>query len=278
MAAGVERFWLIAASLAYLACAARAFLALGANQPLRASLANLFMVAGFVLQTYALYLRGQAVGHCPLGNLYEVLIFIAWSLVLTYLVVGPPMHMSILGVFTAPFVFVLNFLALALPVDGPRIIMGKDPVLELHASLCIVGFGAFGVAAVAGLMYLIQERQLKQRKLTHWFYDLPAINQLENAHRRLLLWAYTVFTCGVVSGFFIERTGPADSVKIAWSVLIWLLYSVLLAAPRLVQLSQKKVALFSVAACLFVLMTFWGVNSYSLHHRFAQEKASVTEM
>ena len=45
------------------------------------------MSAGFVFQTGFL-VRGHALNACPLTNLFEVLIFLSWSMVLLYFVVG----------------------------------------------------------------------------------------------------------------------------------------------------------------------------------------------
>src|ERR1700679_6602 len=79
----------------------------------------LLLAAAFASHTLFLHQRGQEIGHCPITNLFETLAFFSWSLVLTYLVVGPAYRMSILGAFTAPIVFLLNFFALAAPVDVP---------------------------------------------------------------------------------------------------------------------------------------------------------------
>ncbi len=81
--------------------------------------------------------------------------------------------MSILGAFTAPVVFLINFFALIAPIDVPSSMPKLGWQLELHATLALLGLGVLGIAALAGLTYLIQERQLKRRSLTSWFYSLP---------------------------------------------------------------------------------------------------------
>src|SRR5206468_5320597 len=62
---------------------------------------------GFVFQTAFLSMRGHALGRCPLTNLFEVFIFLAWSVSLIYLLVGPAYRLSLIGAFPAPVVFVL---------------------------------------------------------------------------------------------------------------------------------------------------------------------------
>jgi HemX protein len=46
------------------------------------------IVAGYLLQNLGLYLRGRAVGGCPLGNNFEIYQFTAWSAITLYLGVG----------------------------------------------------------------------------------------------------------------------------------------------------------------------------------------------
>ena len=67
---------------------------------------------GWLFQTAFLFHRGHALGRCPLTNLFEVFIFLSWSIVLLYLVVGTAYRLSLLGFFTSPLVFVLHFVAL----------------------------------------------------------------------------------------------------------------------------------------------------------------------
>ena len=75
---------------------------------------------GFLLQTYFLYVRGELRGRCPLTNLFEVIGFLCWALVLFYLIVGTTYRLSPLGVLTAPLVCVLQVFALVASLDRPR--------------------------------------------------------------------------------------------------------------------------------------------------------------
>jgi hypothetical protein len=101
----------------------------------RRSRFNFFAIfTGFALQTAFLYQRGQALGRCPLTNLFEVFIFLSWSVVLLYLVVGPAYRLSLLGAFTSPLVFVFQVFALLAPIDAPaKTKIAPNPWLELHA-------------------------------------------------------------------------------------------------------------------------------------------------
>jgi ABC-type uncharacterized transport system permease subunit len=266
-----DHLWLFLATLGYLASAGWGLYALGSRRPLANSWTFLLILAAFLLHTNFLHERGEEIGHCPITNLFETLAFFSWSLVLTYLVVGPAYRMSILGAFTAPVVFLINFFALSTPVDVPNALPHLGWTLELHATLALLGFGVLGVAALASVAYLIQEHQLKRHVLGSWFYSLPNVGRLELVQQRVLVWGFAIFSGGAALGFFIPHPGPDDWVKIAWSGVVWVLYAVLISVLVAGRLSHKKTALFSVAGYVFILLTFWGINSLSEAHVFPHE-------
>ncbi len=268
-----ERLWLFLATLGYLTSAGWGLYALGSRRLVADRWTFLFMAVGFIFHTIFLHARGDAIHHCPITNLFETLAFFSWSLVLSYLVVGPAYRMSILGAFTAPVVFLINFFALA--AAGSIDLPGAMPVLgwqiEMHATLALLGLGVLGIAAVAGVAYLIQERQLKRRALTSWFYSLPNVGRLEFVQQRVLVWGFAIFSAGALLGFFIPHQNSEDWVKIAWSAVVWSLYAALVVVLWLGRLSHKKTALLSVAGYVFILLTFWGIDSLSAAHVFPHE-------
>jgi HemX protein len=268
-----DRLWLFLATLGYLASAGWGRYALGSQRPVANRGTFLLIATAFVFHSLFLHQRGEAIRHCPITNLFETLAFFSWSLVLTYLVVGPTYRMSILGAFTAPVVFLINFFALAAAsqIDLPGTVPHLGWQLELHATLALLGLGVLGIAALAGVVYLIQERQLKRHVLTSWFYSLPNVGRLELVQRQVLVWGFLIFSAGSVLGFMIPHQGPDDWVKIAWSAVVWCLYAVLVVVLALDRISHKKTALLSVAGYVFILLTFWGINSLSEAHVFPHE-------
>ena len=217
----------------------------GHYRPRRFNLA--MMAAGFSLQTAFLVGRGQRIGHCPLTNLFEVLVFLSWSVALFYLLIGPAYRLSLLGMFTEPLVFLLQSVALLAPIDTPHPpFPPHSPWVELHAALCVMAYGAFAMAGVAGVMYLAQERQLKTHRLGSIFFQMPPITALATANLWLLWTGFFLLTAGLASAVAI-RMPVAPSVLI-WGMGMWLAYLVLSLARRL---GPRRVAMLSVAA--FVL-------------------------
>jgi ABC-type uncharacterized transport system permease subunit len=227
---------------------------------------NLFaVVVGFGFQTGFLWMRGHALGRCPLTNLFEIFIFLAWSVSLIYLVVGPAYRLSLMGAFTAPLVFGLQTMALLAPIDRPRPLPAMlSPWLELHASISLVAYGAFALACVAGLMYLGQERQLKRRQLGSMFYHFPPLTDLFAAITRLLWLGFILLTIGIVTGFFTGN--PLPYVKIAWSLGVWIFYAAILLARHLGTTAPRFIAALCVVAFSAALTLLWGITFLSQYH------------
>lgn len=265
----MERTLLVISTLCFLFGLAYTLHALR-SRVYRHSLLNLCAIfTGFCLQTAFLYLRGQQVGRCPLTNRFELLIFLSWSMVLLYLIIGPPYRLTLLGAFTSPLVFLFQASALLIPgIDLPRSFIGAPNAwLELHAAVSVVAYGAFALAGVAGVMYLAQERQLKTHQIHSFFYHLPPIQALAEANGRLLWTGFGLLTVGLVAGFAIGSF-QTHLVKIVWSVGVWLLYGTILVAGLRHRVSGRRIAWLSVVAFSVALLTLSGLT-------FIAEKARL---
>ena len=221
------------------------------------------MLVGFVLQTAFLYLRGQNLQRCPLTNSFETTVFIAWAAALFYLLIGAAYRVSFLGAFTAPLTLALGLIALLGLNDLPRVTpLSRSAWVDFHAAIAILAYGAFGLAFVTGVMYLVQERQLKSRKLGASFLLLPPIEQLDVINYRLVLLGFIMLTAGMIGGFVSYRiVGHWSAPKIAWVVVVWFLYGSLIAARWLWSVRGRRSALVSVLSFTFVLVAYWGLSA-----------------
>ncbi len=228
------------------------------------------MVCGFAFHTVFLFMRGQTDGRCPLTNLFETQAFVAWAAVLFYLLIGSSYRVSFLGAFTAPLVLVICLAALLAPIDVPHVTeSSRSPWVEFHAAIAILAYGAFALAFVAGGMYLLQERQLKNRRLSPSFLLLPSIEQLDVINFRLIVLGFVMLTVGMFGGLISYHiVGHWPMPKIIWAVGAWLLYAALLTARLVWSLRGRKIAVVSMMSFALVLAAFWGVSLLSdfSHH------------
>lgn len=250
----MDWYLLAGSTFLYLLAFAYSLLLLGAGN-FRPGRFNIYAIAlGFALQTAFLYLRGQQVGRCPITSSFEILIFLSWSVALAYLVVGATYRISVLGAFTAPLVFGLQLVALLLP-SAPAVRRGgaRDAWLELHASTSLVAYGVLALACVAGVMFLVQERQLKMRVPSSLFHMLPPITTLADAMRRLLWFGVILLSVGILAGFFVGT--PIGRVKSGASILVWFVYAGILFLWMRNSLHSHRVAQYCVGAFALALFT-----------------------
>ncbi|MFL6589805.1 MAG: inner membrane protein YpjD [Chthoniobacterales bacterium] len=258
----MERQFLLASTFCYLVAVAHTLATLrdGMFRPRRF---NFMAIAlGFVLQSGFLAVRGHALGRCPITNLFEVFVFLAWSVALIYLLIGPAYRLSLMGAFTAPLVLFIQGFALLTPIDIPHVTrVPANPWLEFHASMSMIAYGAFALSCVAGVMYLVQERQLKTHKLHSIFYHLPPLTNLFDAITRLLWLGFALYTAGLLSGFFTG--GPLPRLKMVCAFAVWIFYGIILQGRHLQRLAPKRIAALCILAFTAAVSVLWAINFVS---------------
>ena len=261
----MDRYLLIISTVCFLAAVLRTGIALRAGLFRPGKFNFLAIGLGFVFQTVFLSIRGHALGRCPLTNLFEVFIFLAWSVALIYMLVGPAYRLSLMGAFTAPLVVLLQGFALIAPIDVRHPIkVPANSSLEFHASVSLIAYGAFALACIAGVMYLVQERQLKTHQLRSIFYHLPPLTDLFAAITRLLWVGFILYTVGITSGFFTGR--PLPRLQIVAAIAVWLLYAAILQGRYFRRMAPKRVAALCIVGFSAALTLLWGITFSAQTH------------
>ena len=252
----MDRWFLIAATL--LAAVGAVWGMFSVHRGHRSRLTLAWMIAAFFCQIGFLAVRGEIRGACPLMDRGEILTFLAWALTLFYLLVGPAYRISLLGVFTAPVVVIFQGIALlpgVLDADPVRA-AGGNPWHETHSAMSVLAYGALALAAVAGIMFLVLDRQLKEHHLkSGLFKNLPPVRELLVSLERLLWLGGVLLTVGIVAGFLMPRSESAWGHLIA-AVAVWLGYLALMTVKQLRGLTGRKLSLSTVILFLLSLLVF----------------------
>ena len=168
----------------------------------------LLLLAAFALHTTAMAQRGYSVHHCPVNNLFEVTMFLSWTVVVVYLAIGLLPRLRFLAHFASPGLFAIGVFALMPGLDVPHGVKTELPVAwtSVHAALMSLSYGALGLSSVAALMYLTQERNLKFHKLRAVLSLMPPIQRLEATAARLLLGGLVLMTVALGIGVYVWPT------------------------------------------------------------------------
>ena len=252
----MDDIYLIISSLIFLAGFVLAVVSLRAGTQGSVRLNIGLAIAGLIFQSLFLRERGELHGRCPITNGGEVLVFISWSVVLLYLALGRAFRLSLLGVFSMPLVFMFQAIAIVTLLSndpGARPPETLDPWLELHAAMSLLAYGAFGLAGIAGVMYLVQDRQLKSHEPGRLFYSLPPIRYLTDAMLRLLVIGTVMLTIGIVAAFFMDNL--PDALHLTVSGAVWVVYALILIVHFAKHLAPKQLSLSAMIAFGFALLT-----------------------
>jgi ABC-type uncharacterized transport system permease subunit len=216
------------------------------------------MALAFALQTGFLMHRGEARAACPLADRGEILAYLAWSLTLFYLLIGPAYRISLLGVFTAPVVVLFQSLALAPGMldATPMKVLGSNPWHETHTATSVLAYGALALASVAGVMFLVLDHQLKEHHLkSGLFRNLPPARELLVSLNRLLRLGIILLTLGIIAGFMMPRSPSATGHLIA-ALIVWASYTLLLWIQSTRGLTGRRISLLAIALFLLSLGVF----------------------
>jgi HemX protein len=236
--------------------------------------ANYFLLlAAFALHTLAMFLRGFNLKQCPVNNLYEATTFIAWTIVAAFLFIGISHRLRFLGAFAAPVLFAMGVFALMPALDPPHALQPdfSNGLTSLHAALILLAIGAFGLSAVAALMFLTEEHDLKFHKLRAIFSLLPPIQRLEHVMNSLLLAGIFLLTAGLcISPFLLKQKFGVwfkNDPLLDYSIFIWAFYLALLIARWKFAQGGRRFAWSALGSFAFILLTFWGFLLLSpIHH------------
>ncbi|MBF0316994.1 MAG: c-type cytochrome biogenesis protein CcsB [Nitrospirae bacterium] len=226
---------------------------------------KVLIALGFVLHTVNVFLRYVVGGHMPIASMHEATSFLTWSIVLIFFIIELKYKISLLGSFVMPGVFILMLSSSVLP----RQIKPIDPTLQsywlwIHTTLAFLGDAAFAVACGIGVMYLVQERFVKSKKLGGLFHRLPSLQMLDDTNYRLLTIGFPLLTLAIITGAVwaegVWGTFWRWDPKEVWSLITWLFYAMVLHVRTHSGWHGKKSAILSVIGFAAVLFTFFGVN------------------
>ena len=250
----------LAGTLAYL-------LYLLKQRPIISKTAGILLFSGFVFHTVSLILRYVEAGYTPITNLHEAPSFFAWAIIGIYLFVEWKYRITVLGSFISPIASVLIILSSAFSKEiGPLPPILKSTWLPVHVILAFLGDALFALAFCAGVMYLIQEHQIKSKRIGTFYYRLPALKVLDDINHYCLTVGFPLLTLAMITGSVWAREAWGSfwswDWKQIWSLLTWILYGALLHGRINVGWRGRRAALLAIVGFFAVMFSFLGVNTF----------------
>lgn len=243
-------------------------------------LATWAALAGLIAQSVALIIRWMTsydlgIGHAPLSNFYESLIFFAWTIVLLYLLMEWRLKNRSIGVFVMPVAFlIMAYASIAPGVNQkiePLIPALQSNWLTSHVLTCFMGYAAFTVAFALGMMFLIKNAvDNRSSESSVFIRRLPSEFQMDDLMHSSAVLGFIFLTLGIVTGSVWAHYAWGSywswDPKETWSLITWLIYAVMLHARLVRGWRGKRMAIMTIVGFACVLFTYLGVNLLpSLH-------------
>lgn len=233
-----------------------------------------FLLAGFLSHTLGLAMLVSQLRQMPVTTLPQTFSLFAWAIVGSYLAFQLKFNIRILGTFVSPLAVVFMLLSSAIPGRViPNSKLFKSFWLTLHVATMFIGMAIFALAFCAGIMYLLQERQIKSKSFGLLYRRLPSLEVLDSLNYVCLTFGFPLITIGLISGFVyagaVWQSFWHWDPKEILSVVTWLIYAVLLHERLAVGWRGRRAAIMAIIGFSVILVTFVGTSVVlKVHHSF----------
>lgn len=258
----------------YLACTVLYFNFLAFRSEQLGKVATALSWATLLLHTAAILWRWVesyqlGMGHAPLSNMYESLVFFSWCIALLYLLWERKMKSRIIGAFAMPFAFLFIAYASLAPGVSARI----DPLipalqsnwLHAHVITCFLSYASFALSCGVSVMYLLKIRKKeKGKKETGWMSLFPPLESLDALVYKTIAVGFPLLTIGIITGAAWANYAWGSywswDPKETWALITWLVYTAFLHSRLVRRLRGRVSAILAIVGFAFTVFTFFGVN------------------
>ncbi len=234
--------------------------------------ATLVTVLTFVAQTAGLGLRWyesyqMGMGHAPMSNMYESLVFFSWSIVIFYLLLEIKFNNRLIGAFAIPFAFVsMAYASMGKGINqeiNPLIPALQSNWLIAHVMTCFIGYAAFAVACGLGIMYLVKHSD-RNSDGSGLIGTLPDLKVIDDIIHKSMIFGFLWLSAGIITGAIWANSAWGTywswDPKETWSLITWFVYAATLHARLTRGWQGKRIAWLAIIGFFAVIFTYFGVN------------------
>jgi ABC-type transport system involved in cytochrome c biogenesis permease subunit len=257
--------------------------------PAAGKAATTLLGAGALAHTFVIGMQTMEVGHVPFAGTTQAISTFVWLLALAYLYTETSTEERGLGIFVLPIIVALQLLPVLQPAGPePRSELMESPLFWGHVASMLFAYASFGLAAVIGITYLLQFKEIKAKHLGFFYTRLPSLGMLDVMNSRVVFIGWVLLTLGIVSGALwvveAQGTAPGDprvramsiaDPKIFGALVTWLVYTFQLIARRAIGWRGRRAAYLSALGFAIVLLNFVPVSYFLTEsHNFGEVEAS----
>jgi ABC-type uncharacterized transport system permease subunit len=224
-------------------------------------LASVAMLVGFVAHTGQILASVLSDGHLPALGIQEICSYLGWALLLYYLVVQSRYPTSALAGLLFPTATTLMIVSAFAPSihQAPEDLSGQPWLFSIHAGFVLLAYAAFLTMFMAGVLYILQERELKAKHFGAIFRRLPSLDTCDSIGFRSLAVGFVLLTLGIAVGMAWSRLragvywrGGATEI---FAICTWFIYLILMHYRLTAGWRGRRAALVSIVGFCLVIFT-----------------------
>lgn len=234
---------------------------------------------GAIDHTVYLVRIGIETRHFPVTGAIEAYVFLSTAIILVALILDWMRKWPVILVATLPLAVVTTLLAVALTGvslhESATTLQARAGIwTTLHVFTALGAYGAFAIAFVSSILYLIAQRQLKDHTSASFLGIMPPLETVARINRRSIAAGVLLLAGGLIVGYLQARNylgkGPEwrNDPKIYLTTITLATYIAILTLSGRPTFKGRRAALASVLGFFLVMATFWASVFWSDFHRF----------
>ncbi|KKL21655.1 hypothetical protein LCGC14_2443250, partial [marine sediment metagenome] len=138
--------------------------------------------------------------------------------------------------------------------------------MKIHVPANFIGYGAFSIAAMIGVAYLIVVWRQQKNPTSAWVKTMPSLNVMDDLMYKTIALGFAFFTLATILGalWAAEAWGGYWSwdPKETWALIVWLNYAAWLHMRLTKGWHGKPMAWWAIVGLFVTLFAFLGVNMF----------------
>ena len=217
---------------------------------------------GIVVGLHAIYfaLRTSLYEHIPLASIFEVMTTVAFAVAVVYLYVEFHTKTHKTGMFLVSFSFLFQTVSSAFisnTGDFPAIL--RSPFFGVHTGSAVLGYTAFAVSAIYGILYLFLYHDLKASRFGLFYRRLPSLDILAAMSLRatVLGVVFLAVTIGFGALWAWQQHFPGfyQDPKFILTAVVWIVYVVGISLHYGLGWTGRRTVYFSLFGFVLILLS-----------------------
>lgn len=234
---------------------------------------TIFLLLTILTHLFYLILRTIHLQHPPIISVYEIMSLLAFSIAASYRLIEMQTKIKNTGLFVLIFALLFQSISSLFIEDIYSVNkILRNNLLGMHVLSALLGYSAFTIAAVYGLMYLLQYRSIKSNSFGIIFENLPSLEQMEYLTKKGIFIGFTLLSVSIIVGYAwlpkaIDNFSYFDP-KLVGTIVIWCMYASEIFLIQTGRRRGRQVMHMAISGFLFTVFSLTVINIYLTSFHF----------